>query len=121
MTLLSATRVFPGRSWRDASPKVPVSAVLLLEAGGDDDVPGVRDALLWPSSLETERQWNLRAQPNSRLNGRPIPLNMGRAFGGSPGRNSRLSLLKVHGIENLRSPMAQSCPGSRLATRWRRA
>jgi choline dehydrogenase-like flavoprotein len=34
----------------------PNVSVLLLEAGGGDDIPSVRDASLWPSNLETERR-----------------------------------------------------------------
>src|SRR6516165_9443940 len=68
----------------------PNVSVLLLEAGGGDDIPSVRDASLWPSNLETERQWNFRAQPNSRLNGRAIPLNMGRVLGGGSSVNAMI-------------------------------
>ena len=65
-------------------------SVLLLEAGGDDDVPSVMDAGQWPLNLETERQWNFRAQPNPRLNGRAIPLNMGRVIGGGSSVNAMI-------------------------------
>jgi len=68
----------------------PNVSVLLLEAGGGDDIPSVRDASLWPSNLETDRQWNFRAQPNSRLNGRAIPLNMGRVLGGGSSVNAMI-------------------------------
>src|SRR5262245_29411545 len=56
----------------------PDVSVLLLEAGGDDDAPEVMDAGKWPLNLGSERDWNFRAQPNLRLNGRSIPLNMGK-------------------------------------------
>ena len=36
----------------------PTVNVLLLEAGGDDDVPSVMNAGQWPLNLESERQWN---------------------------------------------------------------
>src|ERR1700716_4343524 len=52
--------------------------VLLLEAGGDDDVPSVMDVDQWFTNLGTERDWNFVAQPNPHLNGRSIPLNMGK-------------------------------------------
>ena len=68
----------------------PNVSVLLLEAGGGDDIPSVRDASLWPSNLETDRQWNFRAQPSSRLNGRAIPLNMGRVLGGGSSVNAMI-------------------------------
>src|ERR1700719_2826271 len=56
----------------------PDVSVLLLEAGGDDDLPEITDAAKWPMNLGTERLWNFEAQPNPRLNGRSLPLNMGR-------------------------------------------
>ena len=65
-------------------------SVLLLEAGGDDEVPTVMDACQWPLNLETERQWNFRAQPNPRLNGRAMPLNMGRVLGGGSSVNAMI-------------------------------
>ena len=68
----------------------PTVNVLLLEAGGDDDVPSVINAGQWPLNLETERQWNFRAQPNARLNGRAMPLNMGRVLGGGSSVNAMI-------------------------------
>jgi hypothetical protein len=65
-------------------------SVLLLEAGGDDEVPTVMDACQWPLNLETERQWNFRAQPNPRLNGRAMPLNMERVLGGGSSVNAMI-------------------------------
>lgn len=40
----------------------PNVSVLLLEAGGDDDVPSVREPLRWFENLGTERVWNLVAE-----------------------------------------------------------
>jgi len=68
----------------------PTVNVLLLEAGGDDDVPSVMSAGQWPLNLETERQWNFRAQPSARLNGRAMPLNMGRVLGGGSSVNAMI-------------------------------
>src|SRR5258706_1524052 len=59
----------------------PDVSVLLLEAGGDDAVPSVMDADQWFTNLGTERDWNFVAQPNPHLNGRSIPLNMGKVLG----------------------------------------
>src|SRR5258708_16237953 len=67
----------------------PNVSVLLLEAGGDDDVPSVMDADKWPLNLGSERDWNFQSQPDSRLNGRSIPLNMGKVLG----RGSSINLL----------------------------
>src|ERR1700724_1283583 len=60
----------------------PDVSVLLLEAGGDDDVPAVMRAEQWPANLGSERDWNFAAQPNPHLNGRSIPLSMGKVLGG---------------------------------------
>ena len=68
----------------------PDVSVLLLEAGGNDDVPSVMDAGQWPLNLETDRQWNFRAHPNPRLNGRALPLNMGRVLGGGSSVNAMI-------------------------------
>ena len=68
----------------------PNVSVLLLEAGGDDDVPSVMDADKWILNLGSEREWNFRAQPNSHLNGRSIPLAMGKVLGGGSSINAML-------------------------------
>ncbi len=54
-------------------------SVLLLEAGGSDDVPSVREAGQWPANLGSDRDWAFQAQPNPYLNGRSIPMNMARS------------------------------------------
>src|SRR5258706_14784055 len=65
----------------------PDVSVLLLEAGGSDDVPSVTDAARWFENLWTERDWNFVAQPNPHLKGRSIPLNMGKVLGGGSSIN----------------------------------
>ena len=55
-------------------------SVLLLEAGGDDDVPIVSEANRWFENFGTERDWKFVAQPNPHLNGRAMPLPMGRVL-----------------------------------------
>jgi len=62
-------------------------SVLLLEAGGDDDVPEVMRAEQWPLNLGSERDWNFSAQPNPHLNGRAIPFGMGKVLGGGSSIN----------------------------------
>ena len=64
--------------------------VLLLEAGGDDDVPSVMDAALWVTNLGTERDWQFQAQPNPALNGRSLPLGMGKVLGGGSSINGMI-------------------------------
>ena len=56
--------------------------VLLLEAGGDDDVPAVMRAEQWPANLGSERDWNFADQPNPHLDARSIPYSMGKVLGG---------------------------------------
>ena len=38
----------------------PAVGVLLLEAGGSDDVPSVMEANQWPLNLASERNWGFR-------------------------------------------------------------
>src|SRR5499427_6702940 len=66
----------------------PDVSVLVLEAGGDDDMPSVTDPLRWFENLGTERDWKFAARPNPHLNGRSIPLNMGKWLGGGSSINA---------------------------------
>jgi choline dehydrogenase len=63
------------------------ASVLLLEAGGTDDVPSVWEPGQWPANLGTERDWGFEALPNPRLNGRRLPLSMGKVLGGGSSIN----------------------------------
>src|SRR5258707_13569651 len=65
----------------------PDVSVLLIEAGGSDEVPNVTQADQWFLNLGSERDWNFRAQPNPRLNGRSIPMNMGKVLRGGSSIN----------------------------------
>ena len=60
----------------------PDVTALLLEAGGSEDVPSVMPAGQWPLNLGSDRDWAFQAQPNRHLNGRSIPMNMGKILGG---------------------------------------
>jgi choline dehydrogenase len=62
-------------------------SVLLLEAGGGDDMPSIMEADQWPLNLGSERDWAFMGQPNPHLNGRSIPLNMGKVVGGGSSIN----------------------------------
>src|ERR1700694_5510038 len=62
-------------------------SVLLLEAGGQDNVPAVMQAGHWASNLGSERDWNSTAQPNPHLNDRSIPYSMGKVLGGGSSIN----------------------------------
>lgn len=62
--------------------------VLLLEAGGSDDCSAVREPALWPTNLGSERDWGFVAQPNPHVNGRTLPMNMGKVLGGGSSINA---------------------------------
>jgi choline dehydrogenase len=66
----------------------PDVSVLLLEAGGSDDVPSVMEAGQWLANLGSDRDWAFQAQPNPHLNGRSIPMNMGKVLGGGSSINA---------------------------------
>jgi choline dehydrogenase len=61
--------------------------VLLIEAGGSDEVPEVMDPRQWPLNLGSDRDWGFVAQSNPHLGGRSIPLNMGKVLGGGSSIN----------------------------------
>jgi choline dehydrogenase len=65
----------------------PNVSVLLLEAGGDDDVPEVREAGQWPGNIGSKRDWGFQGQPDPRLNGRSIAFSMGKVLGGGSSIN----------------------------------
>src|SRR5215468_6746077 len=68
----------------------PAVSVLLLEAGGDDNVPSVTDARQWVTNIGSERYWQFKAEPNPHLNGRAIPMGMGKALGGGSSINAMI-------------------------------
>ncbi|MBI0538418.1 GMC family oxidoreductase [Roseomonas sp. KE2513] len=65
----------------------PDVQVLLFEAGGSDEVEAVLDPALWPINLGSERDWGFQAEPNPHLNGRQLPLSMGKGLGGGSSIN----------------------------------
>jgi hypothetical protein len=68
----------------------PELRVLLLEAGGDDKIPQVRTAGQWPLNLGTERDWNFHAAPDNAVNGRSVPMSMGKVLGGGSSINTMI-------------------------------
>jgi choline dehydrogenase len=62
--------------------------VLLLEAGGADDVPSVMDPGQWFQNLGSERDWSFVGEPSPHLNGRSIFSNMGKVLGGGSSINT---------------------------------
>lgn len=65
----------------------PEVKVLLLEAGGTDDVPQVMDGTRWPENMGSARDWNFQGQPTPTLNGRTPPFPMGKVLGGGSSIN----------------------------------
>lgn len=65
----------------------PDVTVLLLEAGGTDEAPAVQDPSQWPLNLGSERDWGFVSQPSAHLNGRSVPLSMGKVLGGGSSIN----------------------------------
>lgn len=61
--------------------------VLLLEAGGGDPCPAIIEPAQWPLNLGSERDWAFDAEPCAQLNGRRLPLNMGKGLGGGSSIN----------------------------------
>ena len=61
--------------------------VLLLEAGGSDDVPSVMEAGQWPANLGSDRDSARHDLPNPHLNGRSIPVNMRKILDGGSSIN----------------------------------
>jgi choline dehydrogenase len=73
------------------------ASVLLLEAGGSDEVPTVQDATQWSKNLGTERDWSFHATANPQLGGRLLPLSMGKVLGGGSSINA---MIWSHGHRN---------------------
>ena len=65
----------------------PDVRVLLLEAGGSDDHPQVRDSTVWMQNIGSERDWQYRALPSRSLNQRSAILPMGKVLGGGSSIN----------------------------------
>ena len=62
-------------------------SVLLIEAGGSDSVSEVEMAAAWPLNLGSARDWGFTALPNPHLNGRAVPMSMGKVVGGGSSIN----------------------------------
>jgi choline dehydrogenase len=65
----------------------PSVEVLLIEAGGTDEVPTVMEPAAWPANLGSATDWGFVAEPNPHLNGRAIPMSMGKVLGGGSSIN----------------------------------
>ncbi|BBY21701.1 choline dehydrogenase [Mycobacterium stomatepiae] len=61
--------------------------VLLVEAGGGDNVAEVVDPGQWTTNLGSERDWGFRGKPNPHINNRSIVYSTGKVLGGSSSIN----------------------------------
>lgn len=65
----------------------PAVNVLLIEAGGSDERASVMEPAAWPTNLGGETDWGFVAEPNPELNGRAMPMSMGKVCGGGSSIN----------------------------------
>lgn len=65
----------------------PTVQVLLIEAGGSDERPSVMEPAAWPTNLGGDTDWGFVAEPNPELNGRAMPMSMGKVCGGGSSIN----------------------------------
>jgi choline dehydrogenase len=72
----------------------PSTTVLLLEAGPTADAASVCEPSLWLTNLGTERDWAFVAESSPHVNGRQLPMSMGRGLGGGSSINA---MMWVHG------------------------
>lgn len=70
----------------------PSVSVLLVEAGGADDAPGLDVPINSPKFLGTEYDWHDTTEPEPGLDGRLVTLHHGRVLGGSSTINSMIFL-----------------------------
>lgn len=68
--------------------ETPDVSVLLLEAGGTDELPQIQDPARWLELRGTAEDWAFQTRPNPHLNGRSMPWAMGKVLGGSSSINA---------------------------------
>ncbi|ADV83598.1 GMC family oxidoreductase [Terriglobus saanensis] len=66
------------------------ASVLLLEAGGLDEIATVSEPNQWPLNIGSERDWAFAAHPSRHLNGRSMGLPMGKLLGGGSSINAMI-------------------------------
>lgn len=83
--------------------------VLLLEAGGDDAGPQVDEPSIWFTNIGGPMDWAYSTVPTAALNGRSIPIGVGKVLGGGTSINASLW---VHGFQRDFDDWAESgCEG----------
>jgi choline dehydrogenase len=65
----------------------PAVNVLLIEAGGTDEIPEVTDGTIWFKAMGSKLDWSFKGQPTPTLNGRTPPFPMGKVLGGGSSIN----------------------------------
>ncbi|KXX79375.1 L-sorbose 1-dehydrogenase [Madurella mycetomatis] len=69
----------------------PRYRVLVLEAGQDNSAdPRVQTPALYKALEYTDADWGFSTQPQPQLNGRTVPINQGKALGGSSAINAHV-------------------------------
>jgi choline dehydrogenase len=68
--------------------ETPSVQVLLLEAGGHDELPSITDGRKWASNIRTELDWNFQTRANPYLNGRVDSIAAGKVLGGGSSINA---------------------------------
>lgn len=66
------------------------ASVLVLEAGGTDQLDEVLIPLMWPTNIRSERDWGHTAEASDVLNGRSLILPMGKVVGGGSSINAMI-------------------------------
>ena len=61
--------------------------VLLIEAGGVENIEAVTDVSKWPTNLGSERSWRYISAPNPNLNNRTMMVDAGKILGGGSSIN----------------------------------
>ncbi|MBR1177019.1 GMC family oxidoreductase N-terminal domain-containing protein [Bradyrhizobium sp. KB893862 SZCCT0404] len=62
--------------------------ILVIEAGGSDNVDNVQVPAMWPTNIRSERDWGHSADPSASVNGRALILPMGKVVGGGSSINA---------------------------------
>lgn len=66
----------------------PTTQVLLIEAGGADNVPAVVDPTAWPTNIGGDRDWGYTSESEPSLGGRRLQMAMGKVLGGGSSINA---------------------------------
>ena len=62
----------------------------MLEAGGPDNIEAIHTPGLWPTILNTEKDWIYETTPQAHCNDRQLAVPRGKMFGGSSSINAMI-------------------------------